>query len=102
MASWWWHNASDRSISEVGASSFTSSPTPPRLLKNPSTCVPCGHTFCGGCLTASGGKCQECDEPPDGLQQTLKVAQLETLVAKFGFQKQALAALCTTNATAVA
>ena len=65
------------------------------LLKNPSTCVPCGHTFCGGCLTASGGKCQECDAPPDGVQQTLKVAQLETLVAKFGFQKQAR----TTNAT---
>ena len=33
--------------------------------------------------------------PPDGVQQTLKVAQLETLVAKFGFQKQAR----TTNAT---
>ena len=36
-----------------------------------------------------GAKCQECDVPPDGVQQTLKVAQLETLVAKFGFQKQA-------------
>ena len=74
------------------------------LLKNPSTCVPCGHTFCSGCLTHSlthsltdrptdrvggGAKCQECDVPPDGVQQTLKVAQLETLVAKFGFQKQA-------------
>ena len=70
------------------------------LLKDPSTCVPCGHTFCSGCLTAAGGNCQECGDEGTGFQQTVKVQQLETLVSKFGFQRQALAALATTNATA--
>ena len=70
-----------------------------QLLKEPSTCVPCGHTFCKGCLAAAGGNCQECDHEGSGFQQTLRVGQLETLVAKFGFQKQALSALVTTNAT---
>ena len=70
------------------------------LLKEPSTCVPCGHTFCSGCLTAAGGNCQECGDEGTGFQQTVKVQQLETLVSKFGFQRQALAALATTNATA--
>ena len=45
--------------------------------------MPCGHTFCSGCLTAAGGNCQECGDEGTGFQQTVKVQQLETLVSKF-------------------
>ena len=62
--------------------------------------VDVGATYDGGAYDESAELV--CGGDESGFQQTLRVAQLETLVTKFGFQKQALSHLCTTNATTAA
>ena len=68
------------------------------LLREPTTCTPCGHSFCADCLKAESGGggsyrlavCPECDGPAGKL---VAVPMLSTLTSKFEFQKQTLAAL---------
>ena len=68
------------------------------LLVEPTTCTPCGHTFCGECLQDSRGSgCPECDE---GGGTVLRVGMLGTLTSKFAFQKQVLESLNVTSTTA--
>ena len=66
------------------------------LLKEPTTCTPCGHTFCKECLGLRT-TCPECDEGGDG---PVKIGMLGTLTSKFEFQKQVLESLNTTATTA--
>ena len=75
------------------------------LMKEPTTCSPCGHTFCSGCLKAGIAedgtmqpKCPECDDAVPG--PVLKVGILGTLVPNFQFQQQALKSLQVGAATA--
>ena len=69
------------------------------LMSEPETCVPCGHTFCGSCLSGAGGKCPECDCEAN---PAVKVGMLGTLVSKFGFQKQALSTLVISSTASAA
>lgn len=62
-----------------------------RVMVEPVTCSPCGHTFCSGCFeTAEGGGCPECENEATG---RVRVGMLGTLISKFNFQKQTLSSL---------
>ena len=67
------------------------------VLSEPAACVPCGHTFCAGCLDEGSGACPECEGPAS---HVVKMGSLSTLVSKFNFQKQTLSALATTTTQA--
>ena len=69
------------------------------LLREPTSCVPCGHTWCAACLKEANGACPECHSDEDGIAPRLTiypsvtVASLTSLVSKFEFQKQTLGTL---------
>ena len=74
------------------------------LLAEPTTCVPCGHTWCAECLRDAGGACIECGGAPAkampvGSVRAVKVGPLGTLVSKFAFQRQMLGSLTRDAAT---
>lgn len=61
-----------------------------KIYKEPVTCIPCGHSFCAGCVK-SLGHCSQCG--PD-----LKITHypnelLDDLASKYMFRKQAIAGL---------
>lgn len=68
------------------------------VLHEPTTCTPCGHTYCAACLKAQEGGggdyklavCPECDGPAG---KVVSVGLLGMLTAKFCYQKQTLAEL---------
>ena len=77
------------------------------LLKEPTACTPCGHTFCSHCLqTQDGGGgdyklavCPECDGPAG---KVVAIGLLGTLTSKFEFQRQTLSELKAGAAAAAA
>jgi hypothetical protein len=60
------------------------------IYRKPVTCIPCGHSFCTGCIQAAG-HCTQCGP-------TIKVTYypndlLDSLTSKYVFRKQTLASL---------
>jgi len=62
----------------------------------PTSCVPCGHTWCSSCLTEAGGACPECHPQEEGVAPRLTiypsvaVSSLGSLVSKFEYQVQSI------------
>jgi hypothetical protein len=64
-----------------------------KVFSDPVACVPCGHTFCRGCLAGTGSGtgqrwCQECGGC--AVKQWVPVANLDKLASKFEFKLAAL------------
>lgn len=49
------------------------------IMVEPRTIVPCGHTFCRGCIAAQNQNCAECRGP---IQTTVTCRSLQNLIAK--------------------
>ena len=79
------------------------------IMKKPVTCIPCGHSYCEGCLRGgavsyelrggegksgeknSGGEC--CPECKKKVEYYIENQLLENLCARYVFRKQAISSL---------
>ena len=67
------------------------------ILREPTSCVPCGHSWCAQCLADAGGACPECHSAGSGaaapltIYPSVTVPSLASLAANFEFQKRSRA-----------
>lgn len=61
------------------------------VLRQPTTCVPCGHTYCAACLAQHQHLCVECgDRPPDAV---VSVGAFAGVCSKYEYKLSALRAM---------
>ena len=60
------------------------------ILKEPITCIPCGHSYCIKCKDGyQNNKCHECDDE-DTIEVMYRNKLLEEILGKFVYKKEIL------------
>ena len=59
------------------------------VFKQPVTCVPCGHTYCGECYVR-GGDCPECGAD---VEHVVEATLLESVASKYEYRLTTLRSL---------